>query len=117
MARCNTCPDAGQKKHARREARRQYSPIGVGIAVHEPAAVVVHIHGPGLVILAQHHVLDHVDPGDAKGRVRVVVVAVHVQLPVMHALGEGCGAQHHPVIVAVAGGSLVVIRQHYVPVS
>lgn len=99
----------GRENVCEERSPEQHSPIGVGIAVHEPAAVVVHIHGPGLVILAQHHVLDHVDPGNAKGRVRVVVVAVHVQLPVMHALGEGCGAQHHPVIVAVAGGSLVVI--------
>lgn len=93
----------------RRKAPRQHSPIGVGIAVHEPAAVVVHIHGPRLVVLAQHHVLDNVNPGNAKGWIRVVVVPVHVQFPVMHALGEGCGAKNHPVIVAVAGGSLVVI--------
>lgn len=93
----------------RGKAQRQHSPIGVGVAVHEPAAVVVHVHGPRLVILAQHHVLDHVNPGNAKGRIWVVVVAVHVQFPVMHALGEGCSAQNNTVIVAVAGGSLVVI--------
>lgn len=86
-----------------------HAPVGVGAAVHEPAAVAVHVHGPGLVVLAQHHVLAHTGPGHPEGGVWVVVVAVHVQLPVMHALGEGRRAQHHPVIVAAAGGRLVVV--------
>lgn len=47
----------------------------------------------------------------------MVVIPVHMQFPVMHALGEGCCAKNNPVIIAVAGGSLVVIRQHYVSVS
>lgn len=100
-----------------RKACRRRLPIGVRIAMHEPAAVVVNIHGPRLVVLAEHHVLDDVNPGNAKGWIRMVVIPVHMQFPVMHALGEGCCAKNNPVIVAVAGGSLVVVRQHYVSVS
>lgn len=61
-------------------------PVGVGVVVHEPGAVVVHIHGPRLVILPQHHVFHGVDPGHAKGRVRVVVVAIDGHLPVVGTL-------------------------------
>jgi hypothetical protein len=77
--------------------------------MHEPAAVVVHVHGPGFVILAQHHVLDHAGPGHPKGGVWVVVIPVHMQLPVVYALGERSRAQHHPVIIAATGRCLVVI--------
>ena len=84
--------------------------------MHEPAAVVVHVHGPRLVVLAQHHVLGHAGPGHPKGGVRVVVVPIHVQLPVVRALGEGRRAQHHPVVIAAARGCLVVVGQNDVPV-
>lgn len=106
-----------KKQPIRRKLCRWCLPVGVRVAVHEPAAVVVNVHGPSLVVLAQHHVLDDVNPGDAKGWIRMVVVAVHVQFPVMHALGEGGCAQNNPVIVAAAGGRLVVVWQHDVPVS
>lgn len=35
-----------------RRACRRRLPIGVRIAMHEPAAVVVNVHGPRLVVLA-----------------------------------------------------------------
>lgn len=61
-------------------------PVGVRVVVHEPGAVVVHIHGPRLVIFTQHHVFHGVDPRHAKGRVRVVVIAIDADLPVVGAL-------------------------------
>jgi hypothetical protein len=39
----------------------------------------------------------------------VVVIPVHMQLPVVYALGERSRAQHHPVIIAATGRCLVVI--------
>lgn len=98
-----------KKQPIRRKLCRWCLPVCVRVAVHEPAAVVVNIHGPSLVVLAQHHVLDDVNPGNAKGWIGMVVVAVHVQFPVMHALGEGSCAQNNPVIVAAAGSGLVVV--------
>ena len=61
-------------------------PVGVGVVVHEPGAVVVHIHGPRLVIFPQHHVFHGIDPRHPKRRVGVVVVAVDADLPVVGAL-------------------------------
>lgn len=61
-------------------------PVGVGVVVHEPGAVVVHIHGPRLVIFSQHHVFHGVDPGHAERRVGVVVVAIDADLPIVNAL-------------------------------
>lgn len=47
----------------------------------------------------------------------MVVIPVYMQLPVMHTLGEGGRAKDNAVIVTAAGGGLVVVRQHDVPVS
>lgn len=47
----------------------------------------------------------------------MVVIPVYMQLPVMHTLGEGGRAKDNTVIVTAAGGGLVVVRQHDVPVS
>lgn len=54
--------------------------------MHEPGTVVVHIHGPGLVIFAKHHVFHGVDPSNTKRGVRVVVVAINTDLPVVGTL-------------------------------
>lgn len=85
--------------------------------MHEPGAVVVNVHGPGLVVLPQHHVLQDVTPGDPEGRVRVVVVAVDGHFPVMNAAGETGVAQDHPVVVAVARHRQVVVGEDDVRVS
>lgn len=61
-------------------------PVGVGVVVHEPGAVVVHIHGPSFVIFPQHHVLHGVDPCYAKRRIWVVVIAINADLPIVNAL-------------------------------
>lgn len=61
-------------------------PVCVGVVVHEPGTVVVHIHGPRLVIFPQHHVFHGVDPRHTERRVRVVVVAIDADLPVVGAL-------------------------------
>lgn len=58
----------------------------MGVVVHKPGAVVVHIHGPGFVVLPQHHLFHGVDPRHAKRRVRVVVIAINADLPVVNAL-------------------------------
>lgn len=97
--------------------RRVHLPVGVRVVVHEPRAVVVHIHGPGLVVLPQHHVLHHVAPGDAEGGVRVVVVAIDGDFPVVDAAGEGGVSHDHPVVVAVAGHGQVVVGEQDVRVS
>lgn len=90
----------------------QYSsPVGVRVVVHEPGAVVVHVHGPRLVVLPQHHVLQDIGPGDAEGRVRVVVVAIHRHLPVVDASGEGGVSEDHPIVVAVARHRQVVVGE------
>jgi len=89
----------------------------VRVVVHEPGAVVVHVHGPGLVVLPQHHVLQHVGPSDPEGRVRVVVIAIHGHFPVMDAAGEGRVTHDHPVVVAVAGHRQVVVGEDDVGVG
>lgn len=61
-------------------------PVSVRVVVHEPGAVVVHIHGPRLFIFPQHHVFHGVDPRHTKRRVRVVVIAIDSDLPVVGAL-------------------------------
>ena len=85
--------------------------------MHEPGAVVVHVHGPGLVVLSQHHVLQHVAPSDPEGRVRVVVVAIDGHFPVMDAAGESGVTHDHPVVVAVARHRQVVVGEDDVRVS
>lgn len=85
--------------------------------MHEPAAVVVHVHGPGLVVLAQHGILQDVDARHAEGRVGVVIVAVDGELPVVEPFGEARLAQHHPVVVAVAGDGQVVVGEDDVGVG
>lgn len=87
------------------------------VVVHEPGAVVVHVHGPRLVVLPQHHVLQDIGPGDAEGRVRVVVVAIHRHLPVVDASGEGGVSEDHPVVVAVARHRQVVVGEDDVRVG
>ena len=79
--------------------------------MHEPGAVVVHIHGPGLVVLPQHHVFQHITAGDAERRVWVVVIAIDGHLPVVYAAGERCVAHDHPVVVTVARHRQVVVGQ------
>ncbi len=66
--------------------RGLHRPVGVRVVVHEPGAVVVHVHSPRLVVFPQHHVLHGVDPRHAKRRVRVVVIAIDANLPVVDAL-------------------------------
>ena len=85
--------------------------------MHEPRAIVVHLHGPGLVVLPQHHILQDVTPCDPEGRVRVVVIAIDCHLPVVHATGEGGVAHHHSVVVAVARHRQVVVGEDDVRVG
>lgn len=65
-----------------------FLPVGVGVVVHEPGAVVVHVHGPRLVVFAQHHVFHGVNPGHAKCRVGMVVVTIDADLPIVDALRD-----------------------------
>lgn len=85
--------------------------------MHEPGAVVVHVHGPGLVVLPQHHVLQDVATSDPEGRVGVVVVTIDGHLPVVHAAGESGVAHDHSVVVAVARHRQVVVGEDDVGVG
>lgn len=87
-------------------------PVGMGVVVHEPGAIVVHIHGPGLIILPQHYVFQHVTSGDPKCRVRVIVIAIYGHFPVMHTTGEGRVAHDNTVVVTITCDCEVVIRQY-----
>lgn len=101
----------------REDPAADHVPVGVRIVVHEPAPVIVHVHGPGLVVLAQHGILEDINACHAKGRVRVVIVTIDRELPVMEPFGKARFPQHNPVIVAVAGDSEVVIRKDDVSVG
>ncbi len=85
--------------------------------MHEPGAVVVHIHGPGFFILPQHHVLYDISPGDSKCRVRVVVIAINGHLPVVHSAREPCVAHYDTVVVTVTRHCEVVVGQDDVRVG
>lgn len=85
--------------------------------MHEPAPVVVDVHGPGFIVFPQHDVLEDVHTGHAKGRVWMVVIAVDGHLPVVKSFGEAGFAQDNSIIVAVAGDCQVVIGEDDVRVG
>lgn len=80
--------------------------------MHEPGAIVVHIHGPGFIILSQHYIFQHVASGDPERRVRVIVIAINGHFPVMHTTGEGCVAHDNTIVVTITRDCEVVIRQY-----
>lgn len=91
-------------------------PVGVRVVMHEPRTVVVHIHGPGFIIFPQHSVLRRVDARHTERRVRVVIVAIDAELPVMNSFGESSRSEHHAVVVAVAAHRLVLVGHNDVSV-
>lgn len=85
--------------------------------MHEPGTVVVHIHGPGFIILPKHHILHNISPGDPKCRVRVVVIAIDGHLPVVHTTRKPCVPHDNTVIVTVTRHREVVVGQDDVRVG
>lgn len=101
------------EQHPHRGARLDaaLAALRVGVAVQEPGPLPVDVHRPALVVLSQHLVLGDVHPGHAEAGVRVGVVAVHAELPVVDAAAKADRAQGDAMLVAGAGQRAVVRRE------
>ena len=91
--------------------------VQVLAVVHEPGALRVDVHAPGLVVLTEHVLFGYVVASDTKRRVWLIVVAVHGDFPVVQALGEADRAQDDAVFEAFASCGHVVVAEENVVVG